>query len=223
MTSVKGGITALSRGPRGTRIVAAASVFSAILLAGCGGPTYGTGTPANQQLVEDVTGALSLAPKKRESISYAPRPGIVQPASKEVLPPPQEDVAGADNPAWPESPEERLARIRAEATANQNNPSYRPNIIQDVDGATADGVSPLAANASQAERRAEFFRRQKITKQGSPTTRRYLSEPPTEYRQPAPTAPADELGEDEWKKERQAKRAAGSGTGGLRNLIPWLN
>ncbi|UUP18519.1 hypothetical protein [Nitratireductor thuwali] len=225
MTSVKGGITVLARGPRGTRIVAVAGVFSAILLTGCGGPTYGTGTPSSQQLVEDVTGALSLAPKNKTAIAYEPRPGIVQPASDEVLPPPQEDVTSAANPAWPESPEERLARIRAEATANQDNPLYRPNIVRDVDVSEPGRTSPIAvyARQSSAERRAEFLRRQKMTKQGSPTTRRYLSEPPTEYRQPVETAPVGELGEDEWKKERQAKKAAGSGTGGIRSLLPWLN
>lgn len=58
--------------------------------------------------------------------------------------------------------------------------------------------------------------------QGSPTERRYLSEPPLAYRQPAATAPANELGKDEWKKERDRKKAAKkeSGHWGWTNLNP---
>ena len=59
------------------------------------------------------------------------------------------------------------------------------------------------------------------SKQGSPTVRRTLTEPPLEYRQPAPTAATDELGEDEYKKQRRLKRQA-QGGGSWRDLVPWL-
>ncbi len=101
-------------------------VASALMLAGClGSPTYGTDKTATEQLASDVTGILSIAPKSREPIDYKPRPELVKPASAGALPPPQESVAVTANPAWPESPEARRARIRAEATANQDNPNYR--------------------------------------------------------------------------------------------------
>lgn len=220
------------------KILGVAAAVSALALSACAGPTYGTGTPANQQLVEDLTGALSLAPKRQAGVDYTPRPGIVKPPSTEVLPPPQEEVASAGNPAWPESPEERLARVRAEATANQDNPRYRSNVIRDVntgDTQTASAditfsesgmVKPdilTPGKRSSQEQRREFQRRQQITKQGSPTQRRYLSDPPTEYRQPAQTAAVDELGVDEVKKERARRRAANAeDSGGWRRLIPWL-
>ncbi|WP_246248925.1 hypothetical protein [Chelativorans alearense] len=222
------------------KAVGAALAVSAIILSGCSGTTYGTGTTAETQLVQDLTGVLSLAPKKKPPIDYSPRPGIVEPPSTEVLPPPQESVASTSNPNWPESPEERLARVRAEATANQDDPFYRPNIVRDVDnGSASRGTGGTAARLSENgsvkpeilersarmrnEQRLEFQRRQQLANQGSPTTRRYLSDPPTELRQPAETAAAGDLGEDEWKKERAAKRAATKETGGLRRLIPWLN
>jgi hypothetical protein len=41
--------------------------------------------------------------------------------------------------------------------------------------------------------------------QGSPTNRRYLSEPPLDYRQPAETAAKNDVGEDEWKKDKRRK------------------
>lgn len=202
------------------RIGAGLGLVSLLALAGCGGTTYGTGTPAEQQLLEDVTGALSLAPKNKQNISYAPRPGIVKPPSTEVLPPPQDDVAEA-NPAWPESPEERLARIRAEATENQNNQFYRSNVVRDVNYSD-DKVGPAVSPLSRAEQKAEIERRKALARQGSPNTRRYLSEPPVDYRQPAASAPVGELGEDEAKKERKRRKATAENTGGLRRLIPWM-
>jgi len=210
------------------RFASAATAISAIVLSGCAGPTYGTGKPADQQLLQDVTGILSVGPKDKEAINYNPRPGIVKPPSTTILPPPQESVA-ANNPNWPESPEQRLARIRAEATANQDNPFYRSNVIRDVspsgdgprlrdDLTEGDRVRPaiLSPGGQRAQRQA-FQERRQISQQGSPTTRRYLSEPPTEYRQPAATAPAGDLGVEEYKKERAAKRGEGS----LRRLWPW--
>lgn len=187
-----------------------------------GSPTYGTGKPADQQLLEDVTGVLSLGPKNKERIEYKPRAGIVMPASTEVLPPPQEDVATSGNPAWPESPEQRLARVRAEATENQDNPLYRSSIVRDVgvNARTQDGtLDPVKAKAQ----REEVMKRRAEANQLNPTTRRYLSEPPVAYRQPADSAPTGELGVDEAKKEREAKRAAQKKGGGfdLRRLLPW--
>jgi hypothetical protein len=54
--------------------------------------------------------------------------------------------------------------------------------------------------------------------------RRTLTEPPVEYRQPVATAPADELGEDEYKKQRRLKAEAKKAGGGSswRDLVPWL-
>ena len=51
-----------------------------------------------------------------------------------------------------------------------------------------------------------------------------LTEPPIEYRQPAPTAAVDELGEDEYKKQRRLKAEARKAAGDTswRDLVPWL-
>lgn len=180
---------------------------AALALSGCMGPTYGTGVPSEQQLAEDVTGALSLAPHNGEKIDYEPRPGIVMPASTAVLPPPQEDVASAGNPQWPESPEQRRERIRAEATAHQDDPSYKSGVVPTA-GQSAAPAQPrtrwsmMPQEEDRGRTREAFNKRIAENQQGSATQRRFLSEPPLTYRQPASTAPVNDVGDDEWKKKK---------------------
>lgn len=201
------------------RIALVAGTVSAagIVVSGCvASPTYGTDKTAGQQLVEDVSGILSLGPsrKKGQQIAYKPRPALVTPETTAVLPEPQDDVTTASNPAWPESPEQRLARIRAEADENVDNPVYRSSVINDVreQGSSITYDDPLLSGGSNRERLAELRRRKIEAKGGgNATSRKYLSEPPVVYRQPAESAPTDELGESEWRKERRARREAGGG------------
>ncbi|MBO6900174.1 MAG: hypothetical protein JJ864_02405 [Rhizobiaceae bacterium] len=202
---------------RPIRVALVASVVSAaaIVVSGCvSSPTYGTDKTAGKQLIEDVSGILALGQsrKKKTQIAYKPRPELVKPETTAVLPEPQDDVTTASNPAWPESPEQRLARIRAEADENADNPLYRSSVINDVreQGSDITYDDPLLSDMSNRERLAELKRR-KIQAKGGANSRKYLSEPPVVYRQPAETAPTGELGESEWKKERRARREAGGG------------
>ncbi len=225
----------ISRSGRIGLLVAAFAVSGAALSA-CS-PTYGTGTPAGEQLFEDVSSMASFGPKQQQHIDYKPRPDLVKPENTEVLPPPQENVASSDNPEWPESPEQRLARIRADATANRDKPGFKPDVVYDLDPAAGADVQAKeeasclrcvadvsASSAGAAARRAEINKRLAERKQGSATQRRYLSEPPVDYRVPAASAPSGDVGEDEWKKEREARRAARekSGKHSWRDLVPWL-
>jgi hypothetical protein len=227
-------MTAFSAGR--VAIVAPVLLLSAFA-AGCvSSPTYGTDKTANEQLFNDVSGMFALGGEKKAPIDYKPRPDLVRPSSTATLPPPQQSVASVENGQWPESPEQRRARIRATATANQDNPSFRPEVVPDIDPA-GRSRAPVDPNARRFERptngtepgamqkRAQFNTRMAEQRQGSPSSRKYLSEPPLAYRAPAPTAPASDIGEDEAVKERRAKAAArkesGSG-GGLKSLIPWL-
>jgi hypothetical protein len=192
-----------------------ASACALAVLSGCmSSPTYGTDKTANQQLVADVTGVLGVegltgASSKQAEIAYTPRGQLVKPASLEVLPEPQQAMASAENPAWPESPEERRRRIRAEATENDGKPGYRSPIMS----------RPSDTAFITDAQRAEIQRIRRETNQGEATNRRYLSEPPLEYRVPEATAEAGELGEPEWKKAQRAKRASGKSS--WRDLLPW--
>lgn len=216
-------------------------VASSFALAGCvSSPTYGTGKSATTQLAEDLTGVLSLAPKKREAIAYQPRPDLVKPApgADKTLPAPQQTLASRENPDWPESPEQKRARLKAEIAANQDDPSYD----SPIEGATATAAtgrrqvnadidSPRAHDSGRREgdqynsarQREAFNRKLAEQRQGSPTTRRYLSDPPLVYREPSASAATDDVGEDELKKDRRRKREARKqGDRSWRDLIPGL-
>ena len=181
-------------------LVAAASTLA---LAGCmGSPTYGTDKTANAQLLEDLSSSLTLGIGKREQeIAYQPRPDLVKPETTAVLPEPQDDITTASASGWPESPEQRRARIRAEATANQDNIAYRSTVVRDVVAEPPNELTP-------AQQREEFRRQRAMTSGADGSSRRVLSDPPLVYREPAATAPMGDLGIPEHRKDRDARRAA---------------
>lgn len=179
-----------------------AGIVAATLgLSGCmGSPTYGTGTPAMEQLGDDLTSAISLGGQDdKPPVKYNPRPSLVV-AKDTNLPVPQRSMAGRENnPAWVESPEETRTRLRDEATANENNPRYR---------------SPLLAGKGQAgqmteSQKWEAFRQAKAQAEVSPMEgqRRSLSDPPAEFRS-VDAAQLTDLGEPEVQKERRRKKEA---------------
>lgn len=238
-------------------ILSAALAGVSFALSGCmSSPTYGTGTSSDEQLLKDLTGIFNISPQKNAQIDYKPRPEIVKPADTATLPPPQDPIATASNPDWPETPEQTRQRLRAEATANRNSPQYRPRVTdsrqKDVASPSADPrnprivdykgtrtgspVSPNITSAAAYDRipgnhettpdnaREEFNRRLAEQRQGSQTQRNYLSEPPLDYRVPASTAPVNDIGEDEWKKEKRQKAEARkkAGTSSWRDWVPWF-
>lgn len=215
-------------------------VVSGLALSGCmSSPTYGTDKTASEQLVGDLSNAFSFAPQKREAIDYKPRPELVTPApgQRETLPAPQESITQTASNEWPESPEQRRARLRAEATVHQDDPNYQAQIVDDVQSDPvalkkalkesgsehSPAWTPSDSGAGTKARRAEINRRLAEGRQGDPTKRRYLSEPPLDYRVAASTAPQGDIGEDEYKKERRLKKeaAAKSGKSGMFDWLPW--
>jgi hypothetical protein len=215
-------------------------LVSGLLVSGCmSSPTYGTGTTQTKQLTTDVTSILSLKPKRAFASDYAPRPELVKPTTPTTdLPPPQESIVTASADQWPESPEQRRARINAAATENRDNQGWEPEVVNDIAtessstpkklGSSARGQDSAVAKYGEAEdlssKGAAYKQRLAASKQGSPTVRRTLTEPPLEYRQPAATAPTDELGEDEYKKQRRLKAEAAKANGNTswKDLVPWL-
>ena len=213
-------------------------VASGLALSGCmSSPTYGTDKTATEQLFGDLSSAVSLAPPKRAPIDYKPRPPLVKPApgQKEALPPPQDDIVQTASAEWPESPEQRRARIRDYATEHRDDANFEPQVVNDISTGSAAKADPRQAWASDhpqsqntgglsaKQRREEINRRLAESHQGDATVRKYLSEPPLAYREPAATAPEGDIGEDEYKKQIRLKKEAKakSGKTGMFDWLPW--
>lgn len=207
--------------------VALAALFA---LGGCmSSPTYGTGKTANAQLMEDVSTAFSLKPKPPTGIKYEPRPDVLKTGAAQALPAPQDSVTKQAG-VWPESPEDKRARLRDEATLGQNDPNFEPTILDDVGSGKSGYAQTINPNADRDARkrtdvdRADIKQRKVANAVGSPTNRKHLSEPPVEYRQPVDGAGYGDLGEDEAKKERRLRAEARKKKGGksIKDYIPWL-
>ncbi|MCP4315667.1 MAG: hypothetical protein GY789_06510 [Hyphomicrobiales bacterium] len=192
-----------------TGYTVAGAVAVSVILTGCiSSPTYGTGKTANAHLIDDLTKIVSIgSPQKQSERAYAPRPTIVKPPEGTSLPAPQASLSSDDNPQWLESPEETRLRLRQEASEKRNS-GYRSPLAS-----SEDNISP--------EQWAKF-KEAKAQSRTLSSTRRKLMDPPLEYREPAETAPADELGEPEYIKERRRKKAARKDKGfRIGNLWPF--
>ena len=193
------------------------SLVAVLAVSGCmSSPTYGTGKTANAQLMEDIGSSMQLTPKKSASIAYEPRPEVLATAKAQGLPEPQQDVTKQAG-VWPESPEQKRARLRQEATDAQGDPLFVPKIQNDLPTGNQLALQIAEMNRTGSAS-SDFKKRKAIAAAGSPTVRKHLSEPPLDYRQPAETAAYGDLGEDEVKKERAARAAAKKGK---KWLWPW--
>ncbi|MDH6264679.1 hypothetical protein M2360_000060 [Rhizobium sp. SG_E_25_P2] len=183
------------------RVAVAFAALSLIGLAasGCMGPTYGTGKSSNEQLFDDLGDAISLKPQKQPDLAYQPRGQLVKPANVSALVEPEKNIASKDNPQWVESPEELRKRLRNEADANANNSSYRsPLAVSVTDGKT---MSP--------EQQAAAFREARKIQDGRYSDqRRFMSDPPLDYRRVDDPSKLTDLGTPETKKEKERKKEA---------------
>ncbi len=118
------------------RVLVLMTAIAGLSLSGCvSSPTYGTDKTAGAQLFDDVSNMASFGQgrNKKERIDYKPRPDLVRPApgDKGQLPAPQQSLASANDPNWPESPEQRRKRLRDEITANRDDPNFVSPVVQD--------------------------------------------------------------------------------------------
>ncbi len=189
------------------RLIALASLLG---LAGCiGGNTYGTGVTQEAQLLSDVAGLVTLGSReKKDPINYSARPDLVRAPDGTALPQPVDTVASADG-SFPVDPEERRAALIAAADTSGNSGSLivegverpaiaKPQLIGDLD---RDGGIDLRKQ-KVARERVIAARKTARGATGS-GARRYLTDPPVEYRTPSETAAVGEIGERE-RRERKA-------------------
>jgi hypothetical protein len=192
------------------RLIALCAVAASV--SACLGPTYGTDKSSTEQLIDDISNIATVKPDRGPAIDYKPRPTLVRPPETASLPQPQQNVV-ENNPAWVESPEETRERLVASADENGNAVGYRSPLatVQRSDGVARVGPKPSVKDGSpsplamlRAEQQNKTFRENmKIQKGAYSDRRRFLSDPPLDYRKPAESAAAGELGESEKDKERR--------------------
>ncbi len=177
---------------------------SGLTLTGCagGGITYGTGTPTSLQTITDVSGMISLRGNDRPDIDYRPRPGLVTPPSNNLPPPGSNDVAASTN--WPNDPDvqarrQREANARREATMSEQDlarrdPGFRLPRNAEAQPNEERGNPDFKPDDAGSQRLASIRgdRGGSHDAEGRPV-RRYLTDPPAEFRQPDPNAPTDAM------------------------------
>jgi hypothetical protein len=201
------------------RLAALAVVCGApAFVAACSsGVTYGTGTSTEMQTIQDISGILSLTGEKKPEVDRSPRGGIVAPPTTEAgLPPPVDETTTASID-WPNDPDEASRRRRAAeenepiaagSLATVRDPGFRlpkeafknqPPPEENWDYSRGPNPKFLGSNAKKQFVEMKAERGGSVDAAGNPT-RRYLTEPPAEYRVPDPDAPIDPEAPPEKKK-----------------------
>lgn len=188
------------------KLVPPAGALVLLGLAGCSGTTYGTGIAPEQQTIKDVMSLASLGSNEPPPIDYRPRGGIVAPPTNSLpppgseanvnLPPPKEKAATAtaanEDPNWPKDPDEQQ-RQKAEAEAKAAADSPIPNFIlpkgqTSYSVASAESTPESKAQGQQAWDALHKGKAGSTDANGVPV-RKYLTEPPVDYREPDPNQP----------------------------------
>jgi len=212
------------------RIAAAAALLaSAALVAGCSGSnTYGTGVSQESQLMSDLMGIVPLGETERkEPIDYSSRPKLVRaPATDGSLPTPAE-TSGAESAYFPTNPEERKAALNTHVKKpfTRRDGGIEYTLPEDVDAPSATGEpiddqtrsraddgtgdrEPSAAemaNRSTKGKEARLKRMKELSGGVALGTgpRKYLTQPPVEYRKPAETASIGDTGDYEYSEKQR--------------------
>ncbi|NVP56234.1 hypothetical protein [Mycoplana rhizolycopersici] len=200
---------------REIRLAGAAALLGACaVLSGCvGGPTYGTDKTSGEQLMDDLGNAVMLRPPNGDKkIAYQPRGSLVVPKDEATLIQPQKTLAStADNPQWVESPEDMRERLKAEATENERKIGYNSPL---------QSQNNTMRQLSTKEQQEQYREARKLQQGLYSDKRRYLSDPPLEYRKLPEEAAAD-LGEPERKKEIRRKKEAKMANSGTKKWWPF--
>ncbi len=165
--------------------------------------TFAAAPAAAQEgvLMRNILGSIGLIAPERPNIEYRERPPLVVPPTRE-LPPPVAPDALAANPQWPNDPtvaaereaaaggDHRRLGTRAERdsdplTIEEMRAGRRAGVLGDE---SLTGFVPSTGNESMVMSPTELRAYTRTAQEGPEgSTRRYLTDPPTRFLQPAPT------------------------------------
>ena len=197
---------------------AAMLMFSAALGGCINTTTYGTGESPEVTVVKGATKGLSGFGGKKQKIDYSPRAPLVMPPESNL----REPVASAAeaDPDWPG--QSQAAKVEDPlGPTSRDNKAYRDSLqpIRSTENPRSAGYDPekdiARANVDyirQREAREKFKKAlDDADVYNNAEGRRYLTDPPDAYREPAESAP---------KEFDDIKEAEGSG---FRKWFSWMN
>jgi hypothetical protein len=209
-------------------LLAAGLAGAATLLAGCSSTTYGTGTSPGVQTIEDLAGIVALSGKEKEPVDYKPRPAVVAPPESASLPVPGERAPAETAANWPKDPDaihreikerqrdesaevgpglgqemqQRGAKFKVPSSSGPKEgerPWYENRFEQGYHGPVSDQDAKKASKLFADVRKSKTG---SVDENGNPV-RRYLTEPPSDYRVPDPTAPTEVDATEKPKKKKK--------------------
>ena len=194
------------------RLMTGASLVAAALaVSGCASntTTYGTGISPGSQTLHDLASIVTLGGHDPSGIDYTPRAPIVTPPSTAALPPPEDKPQVATSGDWPNDPDQ-ISKLPAKGPNTDNAPASARLLADDpqirLPRRAPDApmrpmtkheyVDWILGTPEQNERAKKLFAEAKKDENGSVDpngnpVRRYLTEPPPDYRAPDPTAPTE--------------------------------
>ncbi|MEM7301656.1 MAG: hypothetical protein AAF468_11285 [Pseudomonadota bacterium] len=218
----------MALGDRQSAVIRIAVLIAAgALVSGCvGSSTYGTGKTQERQLLEDLNDIIPVGGREKKTrIDYSSRPKLVKPSDPTKLPEPVQTTASTNNANFPEDPEARRLRLQGEAVEVEERSGRVPvsELTRKKEGAVYsrhnsariknsniveqnEHSSTLNLSESRKQRKERLKRKAELAGVQGAAPRRYLTEPPREYRTPASTAPAGEVGLDEDEKKAGHKK-----------------
>ncbi len=175
----------------------------------------GTTQAPDVALVDTVMKGLGAVDPNEKPIDYKPRAPLAMPAESGKLPEPETNVAGTNSENWPKQREnEELTELK-KLYAGTGRMHSEPLTPEQMRGFKITGVTGAAPRNLEVERRAneitegaplskeeqakEWENLQKLKAQQAGVaesglaTRRFLTEPPTDYSTPSPEAPMPEI------------------------------
>ena len=195
------------------------------VLAGCtSGTTYGTGTSHEQQTLKGLYNIMSIRADENTNIDYSARPDLVMPSNNQALPAPAD--ANANNQQnWPVSPEERIQAARAaapeadwrsgdlpteyltsEKEGIQNSAGLYRASRANVRSGGDQLIDAIRDDANGVGESVEARKRREELAYSTGIKRKFLTEPPVEYRTPSATAEAGDLGITKEEVDERQKR-----------------
>ena len=177
-------------------VLAVGSVAAATLAGGCiSTATYGTGEAPELAIFREIAGGFGGS--KKEPIEYQARaPLVLPPTSSGALPPPA-DSAEVANTEWPVDPNASMAATDFDNPERAVSPEEAERL------APLAGLMPVTRDPDPNDTRnptydvidnpeqVAAFRAAVDAKNAPSEGRRFLTEPPDAYREPAATAPTE--------------------------------